>query len=160
MLKNFFTIAFRNLIKHKSFTLINIIGLATGLACCFILLLYIQAELNVDKQHKNLDQLYRLNTIFYNTSNFRNESATSGPPIGYGLMQELPEIESFTRIFSPLSATEYLVSYNDRHFYEEDARIADSTFFQIFHYPFLQGDPDKALKEPNNIAISKKLADE
>lgn len=158
MLKNFFTIAIRNLIKHKSFALINIAGLATGLACCFILLLYIQTELNVDKQHQDLDQLYRLNTIFYNTSNFKNESATSGPPIGYGLMQEIPEIESFTRIFSPLSATEYLVSFEDKHFYEEEARIADSTFFKIFHYPFLEGDPDQALKEPNNIALSHTLA--
>lgn len=158
MLRNFFTIAYRNLIKHKSFTFINITGLATGLACCLILLLYIQSELNVDRQHQDLDQLYRLNTIFYNTSNARNESATSAAPIGQGLTQEIPEIESFTRVFSPLSASEYLVSYQNKHFYEEDARIADSTFFQIFNFPFLEGDPAKALKEPNNIAISKTLA--
>lgn len=158
MIRNFVRIAIRHLMAHRSFSLINIAGLSTGLASCFLLLLFIEAEFKVDKHHQDLDQLYRLNTIFINVTRETSESATSGPPIGFALLDEIPEIETVTRVFRPLSAEEFLVTYQDRNMYETNARIADSTFFSIFHFPFLEGNPQTALNQPNTIVISATMA--
>lgn len=158
MIKNFILIAIRHLTKNRSFTLINLIGLSTGLAGCFLILLFIQSERSVDQHHHSLSRLYRMNTLFHNIDEGELESATSGPPIGFTLKNEIPEIEEVTRIFQPLSAEEYLISFQDKKFYEKDAGIADSTFFAIFTYPFLEGNPKTALNEPNKVVISATLA--
>ena len=97
MLKNYILIAFRNLQKHKSFSLINILGLSLGLGCCLLLTLYIQDEYSFDKHLQRKDDIYRVVTEFKGVNGF-DKMGTASPPIALALGEEIPEVEAAARI--------------------------------------------------------------
>ncbi len=154
MIRNYLRIAFRNLFKHRGFSIINIIGLTVGLACCFLILLFIRDELSYDKYNDKADRIYRVELHGrINDSDFN--MAVSCVPVGPTLKRELPEVENFTRIHKygvPV------MRYKDKVFSEEKFCLADSTFFEVFTLPFIEGNPRTALVKPNSIVITETTA--
>jgi putative ABC transport system permease protein len=156
MLKNYLTIAFRNLRKQCFYSLINIGGLAVGVAACLVIVLFIIDEFSYDKYNTKADRIYRINNEIKFGGNYYFMN-TSSAPTAHTLLQDYPEIESTIRFRSYGS---YLVKTGEgvEGIKESNVIWADSTFFKIFSIPLLEGDPATALKEPASIAISKRTA--
>jgi putative ABC transport system permease protein len=158
MLRNYLIISLRLLRKNKLFSSINILGLATGIACCILITLYIQDELNYEKGFEDRDQIFRINTTFVKDGVAGSGSRTS-PPITFGLAAAIPGIESATRVVDFPAVEQHIVRYQDKTFFEREATLVDSTFFQVFPYTFIEGDRKTALNFPATVVISKALAD-
>jgi len=157
MLHNYLKIAFRNLLRSKSYSFINIFGLALGVACCLLLTLYIQDEISYDKHHKHLENVYRITTKFESDKGIDKLGSTS-PPIAMTMMEEISEVESATRALNPPGVSQNLIKYEDKIFYEPNGLIADSTIFNVLTYEFKEGNPVKALTDPNTVVISETLS--
>jgi len=158
MLINYLLIALRNIQRNKLYATLNLVGLAIGIACCLLLTLYIQDEWQYDKQHKELQNLYRIVT-HYNREGEFSTSGTTSPPVAQTMRNEIPEIEVAARVFNPPGVDLNLIKYQDKIFYEKNGLIADSSIFDIFTYSFLEGVASKALNRPNTIVISDQLAE-
>jgi len=154
MLKNYIKIALRNLLRRKGYSLINILGLAIGLACCLVILLYVQDELSYDRFNTNADQIYRVHFhAFFNNRDIN--IAESCAPLEPTLIRDFPEVVTATRIRSygfPV------MRYADKAFSEEKFYWVDSTFFKVFTLHFLEGNPEMALTQPNSVVITKETA--
>ncbi|MEZ5198583.1 MAG: ABC transporter permease, partial [Bacteroidales bacterium] len=155
MIKNYFKLAIRQLLKNKSFSIINIIGLAIGLACSFLILLHVYTELSYDDHFENADDIHRL-AVKASMSGNEFEAAVTGGPLANILKSELPEIINYTRLREGRMT---LLSADDKSFYEENILYADSAFFELFTFEILQGDPKTALIHPNSIVLTKKIAE-
>jgi putative ABC transport system permease protein len=158
MFKNYFKIAFRNLIRNKAFTFINIFGLAVGLATCLLILLYIFDETSYDKHHKDAERIFRI------ASTGKGEPwAAVSAPLAWGLKADMPEVEQVTRLLKFPNLDKILLRYEynnaSKQFYESNGYYVDSTFFQLFTYHFRYGDPQTALQQPNSLVISEDIAD-
>ena len=151
MLKNYFKIAFRNILRHKGFSAINIIGLAIGIACSILILLWIQDELSFDNFHKDADRIF-ITGLDYKIGNQEGRGIKCNPPLAPDIMAEIPEIESATRF---LHAVNKLVTYkdNDINFLENGIFYADSTIFNVFTIPLITGDPTDLLTRKNTLVI-------
>jgi putative ABC transport system permease protein len=156
MLNNYFKIAFRNIIRTKVFSFINIFGLSLGVTCCLLLSLYVHDEFSYDRHHQRLDDLYRIDTQFGAGLVGFDKLGSVSPPITMTLKDELPEIEAATRVVA--SFNESLIQYEDNKFYESNAYIADSTLFDVLTYEFKEGNAKKALVDANTVVISEPLA--
>lgn len=152
MFKNYFKIALRNLSKNKIHTFINIIGLAIGMTCAILILLWVQDELSYDKFHKNADRIYRVGLYFPGKS---IRIAQNRPPLAKTLKNEFPEIVETVRY---KQRARLLLKHNNNVFYEDGGAVADPSFFNLFTFTFLRGDPKTVLSGPNNIVITEKLA--
>lgn len=157
MLKNYITIAFRNLRKHRFYTLINILGLAIGVASCLIIVLFIADEMSYDKYNVNANRIYRLHNEIKFGGNHMHIATTSAPA-AHAMQQDYPEIEATVRFRTYGS---YLVKPSDgtENIKEENVAWTDSTFFKVFSVKVLEGNPNTALKQPASVAISKRMAD-
>jgi len=154
MIKNYFKIAFRSLWRNKGFSLINILGLAIGLATCLIIMLFVNNELSYDRYNKKADRMFRV----YFQGDVQGEKlkeSTVMPPLAQTLKADFPEVEESTRIRD--YGTPKLV-YGNKSFKEDAFAFVDSNFFQVFTLPLLQGDARTALIEPNTIVITKAVA--
>ncbi len=151
MIKNFFKISFRNLIRFKTHSLINIIGLAVGITCFIILYLFIANELNYDNFYKNADSIYR---VYVKSSINGQESCNckTGAPLGATLAHDFPEVLTYTRIGYFGS---HVLRYKDKVFREYHIYTADSSFFDVFSLPFISGNPKTALIQPNSIVMTE-----
>ncbi len=157
MLKNYIKIAWRNLRKHKLYSVINIVGLSVGVACSLIIFLFVNHELSYDSFHKDSDQIYR--TLRHGKLGDNEFHFAFAPaPLANAMMAEIPEVEIAVRFRGPAS---YVVKRPDSNesFKENSIIAVDSGFFELFSFPLLAGDPEKQFKTPNTLAISKKLAD-
>ncbi|MEZ0610780.1 ABC transporter permease [Fibrella sp. WM1] len=162
MLSNYIKISWRNLAKHKAFSLINVLGLAAGLSCCLLISLYIFDELSYDTQHPEVSRLYQIGTVFVRPDG-ENKTAATPYPVADALRQEYPEISSTTRLVGLFAEDKTLLRYDGpantrRVFYETDGYLADPTFFDFFNYAFVEGQAQVALKEPNAIVLSEEIA--
>ena len=156
MLRNYLTIALRNLSKHRFYTFINVMGLAVGIAACLVIVLFVINEVSYDKHHVRAQQIYRVNgEIKFGGNHWK--VAVAPAPLAETFIQEFPEVENAVRFRSRGS---YLVKVNEAadNIKEDNVVWADSTFFKIFTVPVLQGKASTALKDPNTVAISKKVA--
>ncbi|MFC1565220.1 ABC transporter permease, partial [candidate division KSB1 bacterium] len=154
MFKNYLKIAFRNIKRHKGFSFINIFGLAIGMTCCLLIFIYVMDEFSYDNYHEKGDRIYRITTIS-SIGNATNHYAITPHVLAATLSGEIPEIESYTR----LDAQENLrVRYNGRELDIREYFIADTSFFNIFTYQFISGNPQTALTEPNSIVITEETA--
>jgi putative ABC transport system permease protein len=158
MFNNYLKIAFRNLIKNRVFAFINIFGLATGLATCLLIMLYIFDETGYDKHHKNAERIYRVASA----SGKGEEWAANSAPMAWGLKTDFPEIEQVTRILKFPNMDKVLMRYDHnkekKQFFESNGYYVDSTFFQIFTYEFIYGNGLTALNEPNSLVISEQVS--
>lgn len=155
MFRNYFNIAVRNLSKHRFYSLINVVGLATGVAACLVISLFILHELSYDLHHTSSDRIFRVNCEI-KFGNLDYNMATTPAPTGSGMLSEYPEVEATARI---RMQGNYQVRKETENFREHNVAYADSSFFKVFTVPFLYGDPSKALTEPNTIVISRKVAE-
>jgi len=145
MFKNYLKIAWRNLIRNKAYTFINIGGLSVGMACTILILLWVKDELSYDKFNKSASQIYRL------TANVAGTKAAVSPlPMAPALKQQLPAVKDFTR----LVALHSIVTIGNRKFDEKNIYYTDPNFLQMFDYPLLQGDKGTVLSQPNGIVIT------
>lgn len=155
MLKNYIKIAWRNLWKSKGFSLINILGLAIGIATCLVILLFVQNELSFDRFNKKADRIVRVYFRGTMQGGKINES-TVMPPTAQALKADYPEVEDATRI------RDYgrpRLLYGDKSFNDDEFAFVDPNFFQAFTLPLVQGDPKTALTQPNTVVITKALAE-
>jgi len=154
MFMNYLKIAIRNLKKSKGNSLINILGLAAGIASCVIILLYVRNELGYDKFYKNADSIYR---VFVKSSINGNESCNckTAAPLGNTLARNFPEVITFTRIgfFG-----NHVLKYNDKLYRERHLYTADSNFFDVFSLPLINGNPKTVLSQPNSIVMTQSAA--
>jgi putative ABC transport system permease protein len=157
MIKNNLKIAFRNIQRHKGFSLINISGLAIGMACCLLILLFIRDELRFERFHANADKIYRTIIDEYVDGKW-GHNVGSPDLLGPALKEEYPEVASYTRLFNPDWIDKWMVSVEGKYFYEEKLFFADPTLFDVFTFPLLQGNPKTALKDPNSVVITNKIA--
>ncbi len=156
MLKNYVTFALRVLVKNKFYSFINIVGLAAGIACSLIILLYLQDDLTYDKHHLKHERIYRLASLF-NVAGKDDRFAFTSLELGPMLQEEYPgEIEKVVRFRR--TNQKMLIQFGDRQFYEEHILFADSSVFDVFTHEFVQGDPKTSLRDINSIVITEKLA--
>lgn len=154
MFKNYLKIAYRNIIKQKTYSIINIFGLALGLTACILVGLYIYQDLNYDNYHQNRDRLYRFTT--HTTDPAGNYSQLqSSARIAPAIKQEFPELDKVSRVYF---SSENLLVFDDKKFYEEDVIFADEDFFEMFSYNTIMGNQDDFLKRKNTAVISQNLA--
>jgi hypothetical protein len=155
MFKNHLKIALRNLLKQRGYTLINIAGLATGLACCWLILLFVQDELSYDRFHEKANRIFRA-TIHGRMAGNEVTAATSPVPMAAALMADYPEVISVTRIKHSYNTV--LVGYGVKKFNEQQVYFADSTFFEIFTFPLIAGEARTALREPFSVVLTEEMA--
>lgn len=156
MFYNYLKITIRNLIKNKVHSIINILGLAVGMAVCIIIFMYIRHETSYDKFHENHERIFRL-AVNARVSNEFFEAAASSGPMGPTLVQDYPEeIETFVRI--QRTTQDVLVKVDGKGYYEKGLFYVDSTFFDMFSFHLLEGDPSTALAEPFSVVIDRSLA--
>ena len=156
MVKNNLKIAFRNLSRYRFYTFINVAGLAVGIACCLLIVLFVNDELGYDRYHEKSEDIYRVTryTLF-------NEQEFNFPvnpaPLAEVMVNEIPEVEYAVR-FRPQGS--FLVSTKDDPgtFKERKLVFTDKDFFNVFSVPVLKGNPGTALEEPQSVAISAGIA--
>ena len=154
MIKNYLKIAWRNLTRNKTFSAINIFGLAIGIATCLIIMLFVNNELSYDRYNKKANRMVRV----YFQGNVQGEKMKESnvmPPVAQTLKKDFPEVEEATRLRN--YGTPKLV-YANKTFKEDRFAFVDSNFFQVFTLPLIEGDAKTALLEPNCIVITKDVA--
>jgi putative ABC transport system permease protein len=161
MLKSHLTLAFRNLMKRKLYSFINIFGLAIGVAVCLVILKYVDFELSFDSFHKNAANIYRTTTTYYQNGDLRGTSVISAYAQGPSLLADIPEVSRYVRTHPMYGGA--VLSYQDpsgsQHiFYENNIQFADSTFLDVFTYSAITGDLNTAMDRPNGMVITKKMA--
>lgn len=153
MLKNYIKIAFRSLKKKGGFTLVNILGLTTGITSCLLLILFVQDEWSYDNFHKDGQSIYRIAGNYDQGGDERNRSAITTFLLASEL-NSVAGIDKWVRI-QPQSG---LVEYKERIFQEDDMLAADSTFFEVFDFPLLNGNPLTVLDRVNTVVLSSTMA--
>jgi len=154
MIKNYFKIALRNILKYKGYSFINVAGLAVGMACCILILAYIVNELSFDKFHERADDIYRIATRG-NIAGRIIEVTTVQAPMGPTLIQDFPEVMNAVR-FRRTGNT--MFSYEDKRYFESGFLYADNSLFDVFSFRLVQGDPATALEVPYTMVITPEIA--
>lgn len=157
MLRNYLKTSFRFLLKNKTFSLINIIGLAAGTLCCIYIILYVQQQYSYDKNFKDVKDIYRITTTLGLTGD-QQRMATASPPIAPAMKNDFPEVKQFTRVVNSIGAKQYLLKFKDKSFYESGVLLVDSTFFDIFNFHFTNGKSANTLNEPYTVVLLKPVA--
>jgi putative ABC transport system permease protein len=154
MFSSFFKVAFRILLRDRVHTLVNISGLAIGLAFSIIIFLYVHQETSYDSFHRNADRIYRIG-INGKVSDNRFNHAVTPAPLSNTLIREIPEVENTVRV-ARFGA--WLVRYGNVRFNEDHVIFADTSFFSMFSFPLIRGKAHEVLLEPNSIVLSQKKA--
>lgn len=153
MIRNYFITAFRNIFRHKGYSLINIAGLAIGLACCMLIFLWIKHEWSYDRFHENKENIYRI-VVSWPRGNETGRTWRTPPPLAASLQDDLAEVEAASRFYT---VSDLLVEREDNHF-KETIGFADPALFSIFTLPMEQGDQTSLLSDPQSIVISESIA--
>jgi putative ABC transport system permease protein len=155
MFKNYLKTALRHILKHKVYSLINVAGLAVGIACCLLIFLFVRDELAFDRHHENADRIFRLVDGFDVEGGQGRLLALSSAPFAPALKREFPQVEEAVRFFP---ARRRLVAFGEKKAYEDGLFFADASVFGVFTLPLLRGDPARALEEPNTLVVSESIA--
>ena len=155
MIKNYFKIAWRNLVKYRFISFINLFGLTVGLTCCLLITTYILNELSYDRYNKNAKNIYRVTRSFNNKDGVVSLTlSTVAPPFGYYFPTDFPEIKKMTRLLN----TNATLKYKEKLFNEKDVSFADENLFNVFTVKVLKGNPETALKDPFSVMLTEELA--
>ena len=155
MIKNFFLIAFRNARRNKAYTIINLLGLAIGIASSIMILLFVLDELSYDRHNEHFKEIYRISVSGKIQGN-EFEAALSNAAMGVTLKTDFPEVEDFTRLYT--FDGDPKVSYEEKVFIEENFYFVDSTFFNVFTAPAVYGNPEDMLSRPNTVVLTEEIA--
>ena len=153
MIKNFFLVAYRNLVKNKTTTFLNIAGLALGVVVCLVIGIWLQRELSFDNFHAEGDKTFRISNTFKSESESFSQ-APSGPAFGAHLTKELPAVKATCRVFGE----NFKIKTNNDLFIENNGAIVDSNFFSFFSFRLLKGKPEQVLQSSDQMVITEKLA--
>ncbi|MBX2923394.1 MAG: ABC transporter permease [Chitinophagaceae bacterium] len=155
MFRNYFKISWRNLVRNKWFSLINILGLSIGLATCLIIMLFVSNELGYDRFNKKANRIAR---IYFegNVQGQRMKETVVMAPVAETMKKDFPEVEDATRLRSHDWAPKLVV--NNKEFRFDQLAYADANFFDVFTLPFIKGDSKTALTEPNTVVLTKAVA--
>ena len=157
MIKNYLKTAWRNLLRQKGFSLINIFGLASGMACSLLIFLYVTDENSYDRFNKNSENIYRVVKDFVNDDGTKLPDATTPPALAPALQNEIPEVVHTTRVY-PSWGRNFLIQSGKKKITDEKVYRVDSSFFDVFTVPFIYGDPKSAFKELNSVIITESTA--
>lgn len=154
MIKSYLKIAFRNLTKNRTFSIINIAGLAVGTICCLYMVMYVIDQYSYDRQHNRTEDIYRINSLLTIQGEAR-KNATGSPPIAPAMKRDFAEVEQFTRVVptNHLGAKQHVLTYKGVSITETEAAFVDSTFFDVFRYHFVYGNPSNALAAPYTVVL-------
>jgi putative ABC transport system permease protein len=156
MLKNYLLTGFRNLRKHFTYSLINIIGLGLGLATCLLLIVWISHEVSYDSFHSKASNIYRASMEM--SFGGRTMKTSVSPTALLPTLKTFPEVETGVRVYNPSAWNPYIVKKGEHIFQESHFYFADSSFFDVFSYKVLKGNPKKALNEPNSVMLTESSA--
>ncbi len=154
MFRNYLVIAFRNIVRHFSVSFMNMAGLSIGLACAMLIFLWVADELDFDRFHKNAELIYRVEEDQHYSNGVYHVQVTPWPS-GPVWRDQIPEIREACRI---TQAGSFLFTRNERSFYEEKVSAVDSSFFDMFSFELIKGNPKKALAQPGSVVISDEMA--
>src|SRR5688500_774567 len=152
MLKNYFKVAIRYLTRYKEYTIINVLGLAVGIACCILIMLFVRNEFSYNKFHAKADRIYRL----WQDEKYQDQKlqSTTTPISAATVIQSTyPEVEAICRIYS----FNPMVRISDNNF-SESVRMVDSTFFRCFDFKLLEGDPKNPFPSSNSVILTPETA--
>ena len=152
MISNYLKTAVRNLWKHRGYSLINLLGLSIGMACCILIVAWVTNELSFDRFHNKADRIYRLG-LEADLGTHLKAPITNGPA-GPAIVEQYPEVLNAVRITGPENVP---AKYEDRQFTEENVTYADRDFFQVFSFPLLQGNPATVLETANTVVIAEAM---
>ncbi|MDR3627199.1 MAG: ABC transporter permease, partial [Ignavibacteriaceae bacterium] len=155
MLKNYLKITIRNIVKHKGYFSINIVGLAISIAACILISLWVVDELSYDRFNKNADRIYRV----YGAGKVNKQDlsfAMTAAPLGETLYKDCPEVETYTRIWAQRNSP--VVRYGGKIYNEKHFLYADSTFFEVFTAEFIKGNAKTALAQPGTVVLTETTA--
>ena len=158
MIFSYIKTAWRNIQRYKGYSLINLLGLAIGIACCIIILIYVQDEFSYDRYPQDYNQIYRVTEHLQSSDRGEISTARTPPPWAPSLAEEFPEIEEYVRIKIPMVS--WLVSReeSDMKFHEKGFYFADETVFDFFNLPLIKGDPRTALSSPSTLVLTETTA--
>lgn len=159
MIKNYFKTAWRNMMRNKTSSFINVAGLSIGIACVLLIVMFIQNELSYDKFHKDADRIFQV-TLNGTRNGEEFWAGNTPPPVGAALLNNFPEIESYTRIYNP---NDIVVRYEnnnaiEKFFTEKNIIAVDSNFLQVLDFKMLEGDPSTALLKPGSVVVTENMA--
>lgn len=154
MFKNYVKVALRNLGRNKGYTAINIGGLALGIACCVLILLYVRDELTYDRYHEHVERIYRIGTEMQRAGHDPMQVASTPITLGPIVQETYPSIAAATRFYQQRSH----VTRQTEGFYEDDFYFADADVFDIFSWPLSQGNPETALVQPQSVVLTEPAA--
>jgi putative ABC transport system permease protein len=155
MLMNYLVVALRNMLRHKGYSLINVAGLAMGMACFILIVLWVRDELSYDKFHLNADRLYLVTDYEKYADGDELNFSVNPPELAPTLIREYPEIVDACR---HRIRSDRVIRHQDRFFSEDALSFADPSFFSMFTFHFIEGDPTGALPSPNSIVITQRMA--
>ncbi len=156
MFNNYLKITLRNISKHKGYSFINISGVAMGIACTMLILLWVQDELSYDRFHENADRIFRV--ICSTSDDGRPTNANGSFGVGPALKKDFPEVIDTVRIRKMGQGVKRHLGYKDKKFYESRFFFSEPAIFTVFNFPLLKGDPHTALEEPNSIVLTQEMA--
>ena len=156
MIKNYLKVSTRNLLKHKGYTVINILGLAVGIAASVLIFLYITNEMSYDKFHEKADRTYRIKADWSNKGDSRIHQLGTPFILAQTIREKYPQVEAITQISGPMG--DVILRYRDTAFKETEAFLAEASFFDVFSFPLLKGNPETSLKDPNMMVMTQSLA--
>jgi len=155
MIKNYVKVTLRNIFKHKGYALINIAGLAIGMACCLLISIWVLDELSYDKFHENISSLYRVEENQHYSGRVYHVTVTPHP-LAPALKEEIAGIKDAARV---VWAGGHLFRYGEKAFFESDIRGVDPSFLRMFSFPLLAGDRATALESPYSMVITEEIAE-
>jgi putative ABC transport system permease protein len=154
MFKNYLKITLRNILKYKGYSVINILGLAIGMAACLLILIYVQDELSYDNFHKDGDRIFRI-VLNVQSQAGQIEYATTPSSLAQALKNDYPQVEHITRL---MNNPELMIRYEDKKFNENRIYHTDPEIFEVFNIQFLQGDARSCLNRPRTVVITESIA--
>jgi putative ABC transport system permease protein len=152
MISNYVKVAIRNLLRQKGFSFINILGLALGISCTALIGMWVNDELSYDRFHNDYERMYRITATL---PEMKVHAAVSSAPLAMAIKNEIPEVDEAVRI---TELNRDLIQVGDVKFEEKGVIYADSNFFRVFNFPFIKGEPERALQNPEGIIITEEMA--
>ncbi|KPL06726.1 hypothetical protein AMJ86_07405, partial [bacterium SM23_57] len=154
MFRNYIKTALRHIVRHKGYSFINIAGLAIGIACCILILLWVQHELSFDRYHENAPSIYRL-AMYAKIGGNELRAPVSNAPSSPAMIEEFPEVVNSVRLQPNY---DILVQMEDQRFFEDAVIFADNSIFDVFTFPMINGNPESALISPYTVVITETIA--
>jgi len=154
MLRNYLLVALRNLYRNRISSLVNILGLAIGMAAFVLIIQYVRYEINYDSFHEHEEVIYRIQQDRFNQGEITTQWAAGCSAVGQALYENFEEVENFTR-FQKMNG---VMTYGEIKFREEEMYVADTSFFDIFSFKVLKGDGHSSLENPMMMMLSESTA--